>query len=220
LNYPVDQLNARLLKSVRMGLDEQLHTLLKVADEDAESPFRGKLAWETNTDADQWVAPSAIEQSFRIIRAADRKDLDEDTWIDFYLTVWIAVHEEWGDIWQDPRTEPDAAGREYRLLQKVGIITLFTFLCERLFAKADDLDSPLNLGDLESVKDFVRRTLQGLDPHFFSAKWKLGEFDTRQGRDRILRALRMIPQYKRANVDWREEIDFIDEPEAQRPRAP
>ncbi|HYC38131.1 MAG TPA: DGQHR domain-containing protein [Usitatibacter sp.] len=208
LNYPEEALNARLRKGARMGLKEQLYELLKVVDEDDESPFKGKIAWETNREPDQWVVPAAIELSFSSIRSAERKDLEEDLWVDFYLAVWGVVRAAWGDYWKDPRGEEP----ESRLLHKVSIITLFAFLCAKLFGKADDIDTPLELADMEQVKAATHRFLEGLDPEYFTVKWKLGEYDTRQGRDRILRGLNAVYQFKRAKIDWKSEIDFIQAP--------
>jgi DGQHR domain-containing protein len=220
LNYPQEDLNDRLRKSARMGLTDQIYELLKIVDEDAESPFRGKLDWETNPEEHKWVVPSAIELAFSSLRTAERKDLDEDLWIDFFISIWSVVQHDWPDLWKDPRPAVTGAESESRLLHKVSIITLFTFLSKLLFGKADDFDEPLDLSDIPAVKTATSKFLSGLDPQFFTVKWRLGEFDTRQGRDRILRGLNAVYQFKRAGIDWKKEIDFVEAPSENTTGAP
>ena len=194
LHYEDEDLADRL-KTARMVLGR--HTFVGVVDNSPESPFYQSVEWPTEpTDADadriNLIRPASIEQAVATIQKKNLPDLaDDDSLIEFFFTLWRAVKDRWPDLWV-----PDS-----KLLQKVGLVTLTTFVIEDLVHLADR--GGIDLSDPDATrKEIEDSILDYLDPEFWEREWAAKSLDTSAGRQLVVEALTTMRRNLRREVNW------------------
>lgn len=201
LRYADEDLADRL-KAARMVLGR--HTFVGIVDNSPESPFFQSVEWPTEpTDADadrvNLVRPASIEQSVAAIQRKNLPDLaDDDSLIEFFFTLWSAAKGRWPGLWK-PKSS---------LMQKVGLVTLTTFVIEDLVPLADRGD--IDLAD----PDVTRREIEGnilayLDPEFWEREWAPKSLDTSAGRQLVVDALATMRRNLRRGATWDADLQFL-----------
>ncbi|MES3100521.1 DGQHR domain-containing protein [Sphingomonas faeni] len=199
LNYDAEFLTRRL-ESARLSLNENLSSV-GVMDEDEESPFQGMIAWPNNPKAERIITPSAIETMAGNARAVGFRELeDADTLNAFLFAMWNKVKVEWENVFN----------KDTHLLEKVGLICLTQYICENLRSWALNPRTPINVGDPEDVSVNTGHVLSTLTPEFFSAKWSSTSYDTRAGRDQVMKALETISYNMNNKEPWYQGVQMID----------
>lgn len=201
LHYAEDDLAERL-KTARMALGR--HTLVGIVDSSPDSPFYRSVIWPTeesdaDTDRNDLVRPAAVEQALAEVAKKNLPDLsDDDTLIEFFFTLWRAVKDRWEDLWN----------ADSRLLQKVGLVTLTTFVVEDLVPLADRGD--VDLSDPDAVRDEIdKNILSYLVPDFWSREWAAKSLDTSAGRQLVVDALTTIRRNVRRGVEWDADVRLV-----------
>jgi DGQHR domain-containing protein len=200
LHYAEEELNGRL-QSARMGLGRYT-SLVGVVDADESSPFFRSVAWPVETleeGRQALVLPAAIEQALAIIVQRRLPDLeDTDPLLEFFHAVWRVVRESWPELWT-----PGS-----RLLSKVGIVTLTTFVIDDLTPLADR--DRVNLANPSNVADEVRENiLRNLTTSFWTAEWTAKSLDTSAGRQLVVDAIKQMRRNMVRGVPWSENIQLI-----------
>jgi hypothetical protein len=148
------------------------------------------------------VLPAAVEQALGVIAQKNLPDLvDDDALIEFFFTLWRAVREEWPHLW--------TAGS--RLLGKVGVVTLTTFVIDDLTPLADR--GAIDLSDPTVVYEEIRKILRSLTPAFWTSEWAAKSLDTSAGRQLVVDALIQVRRNIRREVPWYADISLIDTPD-------
>jgi DGQHR domain-containing protein len=199
LNYDAEFLTRRL-ESARLSLNENLSSV-GVMDEDEESPFLGMIAWPNNPKAERIITPSAIETMAGNARAVGFRELeDADTLNAFLFAMWNKVKVEWAHIFN----------KDSHLLEKVGLVCLTQYICENLRSWALNPRTPINVGDPDDVTLNTGHVLSTLTPEFFSARWSSTSYDTRAGRDQVMKALETISYNMTNEEPWHQGVQMID----------
>ena len=203
LHYAEEDLADRL-KTARMVLGR--HTFVGVVDNSPESPFYKSVEWPTkSTDADadrmSLVCPASVEQAVAAIQKKNLPDLaNDDSLIEFFFTLWRAVGDRWPDLWT-----PSS-----KLLQKVGLVTLTTFVIEDLVPLADRGD--IDLSDPEATrKEIEDNILNYLDPEFWKREWAAKSLDTSAGRQLVVEALTTMRRNVRRRANWDADLQLLVE---------
>ena len=194
LRYAEEALADRL-KTARMALGR--HTLVGVVDSSPDSPFYKSVEWPTepsDADADRTnlIRPASVEQALAAISRKNLPDLaDDDSLIEFFFTLWRAVSDRWPDLWT----------ADSKLLQKVGLVTLTTFVIEDLVPLVDRGD--IDLTDPDATRTEIENNiLDYLDPEFWQREWTAKSLDTSAGRQLVVRALTTVRRNLKRNVNW------------------
>ena len=194
LHYEEQSLADRL-KTARMVLGR--HTFVGIVDNSPESPFYRSVEWpteptDTDTERKDLVRPASVEQAIAAIQRKNLPDLvDDDSLIEFFFTLWSAVRELWPYLWTT----------ESKLLQKVGLVTLTTFVIEDLVPLADRGD--IDLGDPDATRREIEdNILDYLDPEFWKREWAAKSLDTSAGRQLVVDALTTMRRNLRRGANW------------------
>lgn len=194
LHYVEEDLAERL-KTARMVLGR--HTFVGIVDSSPESPFYESVEWPTESteaDADRknLVRPASVEQAIAAIQRKNLPDLgDDDSLIEFFFTLWSTIMNCWPDLWS----------AESKLLQKVGLVTLTTFVIEDLVPLADRGD--IDLANPEATrKEIEDNILDYLDPEFWKREWAAKSLDTSAGRQLVVDALTTMRRNLRRGAKW------------------
>ena len=153
LRYAEEALADRL-KTARMALGR--HTLVGVVDSSPDSPFYKSVEWPTepsDADADRTnlIRPASVEQAIAAIAKKNLPELaDDDSLIEFFFTLWWAVRDRWPNLWT----------ANSKLLQKVGLVTLTTFVIEDLVPLADR--GELDVADPDATRTEIENNILGL----------------------------------------------------------
>jgi DGQHR domain-containing protein len=201
LNYAKDQLEARL-KSARLNLNSNLASV-GVLDTEEDSPFRGKIAWPNNPEADRWIAPAAIEAMASEAKSLGFGELEDlDSLNAFLIAMWSVVKDEW----------PQLFVKDSKLLGKVGLTCMTRFVSDtfKSWARNPMLREQVDPGDPEKVEQVTRQILTTLDPQFFEAQWKSVSYDTRAGRDLIFNDLVALSFNISSGEDWYQGLNVVD----------
>lgn len=207
INFSDQKLEERL-KTARMRLGPYYH-YGRLVDVDEGSPFRRSVDWPTESttvdpNVDNLVRPSSIEQAIAAIVKQKLPDLldDDDSLLEFFFTLWWAVRERWPNLWS----------KDSKLLQKVGLVTLTTFIIEDLVPLVDRGD--LILSDSESVKkEITENILEYLTPDFWQREWSSKSLDTSAGRRLVVEALTTIRRNNRRGVRWDTGVNLLGDDE-------
>ena len=183
LQYPEAELSDRL-KTARMTLGRHA-SLVGVVDNAADSPFYRAVEWPAEEVPDEprtnLVLPAAVEQGLGIIAQKNLPDLaDDDALLEFFFTLWNAVKNVWPSLWR----------RDSKLLSKVGVVTLTTFVIDDLTPLADR--GSIDLSDPAAVDVEVRDILTYLTPAFWTSEWTAKSLDTSAGRRLVIDALTQV----------------------------
>lgn len=196
------------LRTARMVLGRHA-SLVGVVDSATDSPFYAAVEWPAEEVPGEegtrknLVLPAAIEQALGVIAQKNLPDLaDDDALIEFFFTLWKAVKEEWSDLW--------AAGS--RLLAKVGVVTLTTFVIDDLTPLADR--GAIDLSDPTVVDVEIRKILGSLTPAFWTSEWAAKSLDTSAGRQLVVDALIQVRRNVRRGVPWHADVSLIDTPDS------
>ncbi len=205
LRYEDEKLADRL-KTARIGLGR--HTFVGVVDSSPESPFYKFVEWPTEpTDADadrtNLIRPASVEQAIAAIQKKNLPDLaNDDSLIEFFFTLWSAVKDRWPDLWT----------RESKLLQKVGLVTLTTFVIEDLVPLADRGD--IDLADPDAARTEIEdNILAYLDPEFWKRDWTAKSLDTSAGRQLVVDELTTMRRNLRRGANWDANLRLLADPE-------
>lgn len=203
LQYAEEDLADRL-KTARMVLGR--HTFVGIVDNSPESPFHKSVEWPTEpTDADadrmNLVRPASVEQAIAAIQKKNLPDLaNDDSLIEFFFTLWSAIRDRWRGLWT-----PDS-----KLLQKVGLVTLTTFVIEDLVPLADRGD--IDLTDPDATrKEIEDNILRYLDPEFWKREWAAKSLDTSAGRQLVVDALRTMRRNLTRDMNWDADVQLVVE---------
>jgi len=203
LHYAKDELADRL-KTARMVLGR--HQFVGVADNSPESPFYKSVEWPTESpEADSarvnLVLPASIEQAIVVIQRKNLPDLEtDDALIEFFFTLWSSIKKHWPRLWKP----------ESKLLQKVGLVTLTTFVIEDLVPLADR--GEIDLADPDATRQEIKdNILDHLDPEFWERSWAAKSLDTTAGRLMVVDALRTMRRNLRRGVNWDADLQSVVE---------
>ena len=198
LDYKEHEL-AQRLQTARLTLDENLR-YVGIMDSDPLSPFCGNIALVTsqNDGAQRFVAPAAIENSIAIIQRKEVKELaNDDALCDFFYAIWDPIKDQWPGIWT----------AESKLMHKVCIVAMTTYLTEGLIAKYDW--DELDVADPEAVRKATRRLLASQTPEFWTCEWTIHISDAKVVRDSIVEALTKISRNLRDDEPWHQDIKIV-----------
>ena len=201
LHYEEDDLADRL-KAARMALGR--HAFVGVVDGSPDSPFCKSVEWPTepsDADADRTnlVRPTSIEQAIAAIAKKNLPELaDDDSLIEFFFTLWRAVRDRWPQLWT----------ANSKLLQKVGLVTLTTFVIEDLVPLADRGD--IDLADPDATRTEIEKNiLDHLDPEFWQREWAAKSLDTSAGRQLVVGALTTVRRNLKRGLNWDADVQFL-----------
>ena len=201
LQYEKDALADRL-RAARMVLGR--HTLVGVVDSSPDSPFHKAVEWPAeptgaNADRTNLVRPASVEQALAAIEKKNLPDLaDDDSLIEFFFTLWTAVRDRWPDSWNP----------ESKLLQKVGLVAMTTFVIEDLVPLADRGDIDLANPDVTRA-EIETNILDRLDPEFWQREWAAKSLDTSAGRQLVVDALKTVRRNLKRGVNWDADLRFL-----------
>jgi DGQHR domain-containing protein len=205
LNYHETALRERL-RTARMVLGRHA-SLVGVVDNSVDSPFFHAVAWpvgegEEEADRTNLVLPAAVEQAIAAVAQKNLPDLsDDDALLEFFFTLWKVVKQEWPELWV-----PDS-----RLLGKVGVVTLTTFIIDDLTPLVDRGD--IDIGNPDVVRDEVTEMLASLTPSFWTSEWTAKSLDTSAGRQLVIDALTQIRRNTRRDLPWYSDVPLVDTPD-------
>lgn len=203
LQYPEAVLGERL-RSARMTLGRHA-SLVGVVDNSEDSPFYRAVEWPAEDVPGEsranLVLPAAVEQSLAVVAQKNLPDLaDDDALLEFFFTLWRSVRDAWPSIWV-----PGS-----KLLSKVGVVTLTTFVVDDLTPLADR--GSIDLADPDVVKAEVDQILEDLTPNFWTSEWAAKSLDTSAGRKLVVDALTQVRRNRRRDNAWYADVDLIDTP--------
>ncbi len=200
LEYDEVGLADRLAK-VKVQVSSQLE-FVGLANKNDESPFRGILDLSTTPPDSKWVAPAAIEESFRVISGFNVKELNEDPELmtDLFFTIWKSIKTKWHDIWVKP-------SEQSKLLQKVSIVTLTAFVSKHIIAKFDMQE--IDLFEPDQVAACADKVLGMLNKSFWTVPWNKTGLDTTAGRKILSDSLEQLMRNHR-DADWKSGISLLD----------
>lgn len=204
LQYPEAALGERL-RTARMTLGRHA-SLVGVVDNSEDSPFYRAVEWPVEEVAGETrsnlVLPAAVEQSLGAIAQKNLPDLaDDDALIEFFFTLWRSVKDTWPTAW----------AKGGKLLSKVGVVTLTTFVVDDLTPLADR--GTIDLADPDAVAVEVRQILDDLTPVFWTSEWTAKSLDTSAGRKLVVDALTQVRRNRRRGIPWYADVDLIDTPD-------
>ena len=198
LDYQEQQLATRL-QTARLTLDENLKHV-GIMDVDAASPFRGQieLVSRVGDEGQRFVAPSAIENSVSVIQGKGVRELEsEDALFEFFYAMWTPIKSAWPDLWT----------RESKLMSKVGIVSMTSFITEALVSRYDW--GQLDVTDPESLHERVDDLLRFQTPKFWRCEWNVQINDSRAVRDLIVKALTKVARNLRGEQPWHNDVGFV-----------
>lgn len=199
LDYKEAELSKRL-QTAKVSLHDNL-PFVGYADTEAESPFKGTVALvaEDGTQAQRFVPPSAIESSVALIQGKKVRELDDDDALcEFFYSIWRPIKAAWPDLWN----------RDSKLMNKVGIIAMTSYMAEALISRFDFSDD-LDITDSEQLEKLVQQFLLTQTPEFWKREWKPSSYDTRGGRELVIQSLTRISRNMKSERPWAEDVDII-----------
>lgn len=205
LQYDPDKLNKRLIDSagVSLGIAVDKYEDLEILD--AKAPFKGLIDWPTNTNG--YVASTALESGLSETRDKAALLGIEGLELDIFLQIWSEIKKRYKDIWApyDPKSTKSS-----RLLTKVAIYALTTFILDNMLSTQRSSDTPIDFADGDELEKLVQRVTTRIEPEFWTADWTITELDTASGRQRLVEALQIIESNKRFGRPWYDKVPFID----------
>lgn len=201
LQYADDELADRLT-TARMTLGK--HSFTEVVDGSPDSPFYRCIAWPTEVSAadegrKKLVLPGAIEQALAAIAQKKLPELEhDDALLEFFFTLWAAIKELWPELWHE----------ESKLLQKIGIVAMTTFVIEDLVPLADRND--IDLADPTQVRAEILENILGLmHPDFWNCDWLWKSPDTSASRRLVVEALKQVRRNLNRGIKWDADIQLV-----------
>lgn len=195
---------AERLRAAKVALDVEGVKDVDVVNTDKESPFYQTIDWSTTPQSKRLVQATAIESSLDylgglgVVEFADRDDRRA-----VFLAIWSRVKKQWPQCWVEGS----------KLISKVGIVCLTRFIADRITSWADSDDIAIEVTDLDQIEEQTGKIVEYMDQRFWTAAWAekaSGGFDTNQGRERVVAAIRQLYRNGRNKLEWYTDIDIID----------
>lgn len=197
LQYEESELSKRL-NVARLTLHPNVG-FVGLIDTDENSPFKDMVRWPVDQSTSRIIVPSSIETSLSYIQQQKLKQFEsEDVLIDFFYVIWATIKDKWTTAW-DP---------QYKLLSKVGIVSMTEYMTDALVASFD-----LGLLDISNPDEVKTKTEEILDKQkqdFWTVGWTSTSYDTRAGREMIKEALTRVSRNIRSENKWYADVDLID----------
>jgi DGQHR domain-containing protein len=197
LEFKDEELSERL-RTARLSLRESTG-LVEQVDKEESSPFFGLIDWPINRTGLRCIVPAAIEGALLYAQSKIKILEDPDVLIEFFFAMWRTIKDTWPKLWKP---------QDSKLLDKVGIITMTTFMTDALVALSDM--GNLDLADPDAVESACRAILKSHTPEFWSTPWASTSYDTKAGRQLIVDALVEARRNIRSGVKWNEDIALFD----------
>lgn len=192
------------LKAAGLAFDADGIKDVDLVDSDRDSPFYQCIDWPTNSLEQRMVAATAIELSLEYLKGLGKPELDDrDTRRSVFLAIWRTVKRTWPQLWVQGS----------RLVSKIGIVVLTRFVSDLIVSWSDSDELDIDVADLTQIENQSKRILKYMNELFWVAPWAekaQGGFDTNQGRDRVLQALKQLYRNGKSQTDWYVDIDIID----------
>lgn len=188
------------LRSARLSLSRNVG-YVGLADDTADSPFKGMVALPGKPPADERVVvPAAIESSIAYIQSKKFRQLaDDEAAYEFFVTMWTTIKLSWSQ----------AFGKDSKLLSKVGLVTMTRYVTEAVDFLATYSDQQIDISNSEDVSKAVERILSLQTPDFWLCDWTVAISDTKGVRDEIEGALKSIQQNIRDKEPWSTEVRLV-----------
>ena len=197
LHYQDDALGERLRK-VRMSLSQHLD-FVGFADTEPGSPFKGKIEWPNNPEADGFVTANAIESAIAYLKQKRVPEFEDDgILLGFFFAMWTPVSVKWANLFN----------KDSNLLKKVSILVLTEFLADNLILEYDN--QRLDLTDYQKVSSEVERLIEAINGKFWDTKWTAKSLDTSAGRALLRDSLTKVRRNFNVDRPWYEEVAIID----------
>lgn len=198
LDYQGQQLDDRL-RTARLSLDENL-PFVGTVNSDVSSPFRGHIALvsDVGEPENRFVPPAAIEASIALIQRKQVRELEgTDAMCEFFYGIWTPIKTRWPDLWN----------ANSKLMQKVCIEAVTTFMTDALVARYDW--DQLDVSDPDKVRMDAERIVQLQHKEFWTSEWTIRISDAKAVRDKIIESLVKVSRNMRADQPWHQDIDMI-----------
>lgn len=193
---------AKRLTTARMALGR--YTFAGIVDASPDSPFYQSVIWPTESSSadvarNELVRPAAIEQAIAAIAQKNLPDLgNDDALLEFFFTLWHAVHQMWPNLWH----------ADSKLLMKVGVVTLTMFVIDDLVPLADRED--IDLADPAAVRQEVQENiLNYLCPEFWEREWSSRSLDTSAGRQLVVDDLTTMRRNMVRGARWDSDVRLV-----------
>lgn len=192
------------LRGAKIAFDAEGINDIDLVNSDRESPFYRSIDWTTTPEADRMVQATAIELSLDYLGGIGLPELeDRDVRRSVFLTIWKTIKDQWNNLWV----------KDSHLISKVGIYCLTRSIIDRLASWADNDELDIDITDLEQVEEQTKKIIQYMDTRFWAASWAenaKGGFDTNQGRERVMSAIRQLYRNGRRDIAWHTDIDIVE----------
>lgn len=188
------------LRSARLSLSRNVG-YVGLADDTADSPFKGMIALPGKPQAEERVVvPAAIESGIAYIQSKKFRQLaDDEAAYEFFMAMWTTIKGSW----------PQAFGKDSKLLSKVGLVTMTRYVTEAIDFLATYSDQQVNIANSEDISKAVERILSLQTADFWLCDWTVAISDTKNVRDEIENALKSIQQNIRDKETWSTEIRLV-----------
>lgn len=188
------------LRSARLSLSRNVG-YVGLADETADSPFRGMVALPGKPAAEvRVVVPAAIESGIAYIQSKKFRQLaDDEAAYEFFIAIWSTTKASW----------PQAFTKDSKLLTKVGLATMTRYVTDAIDFLATYSDQQVNISNAEDVSKAVTRILSLQSADFWLCDWTVAISDTKAVRDDIEGALKSIQQNIRDKEPWSNEVRLV-----------
>lgn len=187
------------LKTAKLSLSPNL-SYVGLANDLAESPFKGMISLPSTPTENKKVVPAAIEASIAYIQSKNIRELtDEESAYDLFITIWTVIKDNWH------KTFPN----EPKLMSKVGIVSMTRYITDAINMISGYPGSQIDLSNSDSVYEAVKNILTTQTEEFWLSNWDLAISDTRNVRDQIQEAMLTIHGNIRYKQNWHNEISFI-----------
>lgn len=195
---------AERLKAARISFDAEGIKDIDLVNSDRESPFFQTIDWTTTPKERRMVQATSIEMSLDYMASLGVAEFDDrDVRRNVFLTMWRTIQNRWSSLWK-----PGS-----RLVSKVGIYCLTRFVSDMIVKWSDNEELDIDPGDLEDISEQTEKIISLMDARFWGAEWAEGSeggFDTKQGRERVVRALTQLYRNGRYKDQWYADIEIID----------
>jgi DGQHR domain-containing protein len=197
LHYREDALDDRL-REVRMSISQHLD-FVGFADQEPQSPFKGKIEWPNNPEDQGFIAANAIESAIAYLKQKRVPEFEDDgILLGFFFAIWTPISIKFARYFN----------KDSNLLKKVSIVVLTEVLADNLIVEYDN--QRLDLTDYEKVAKEVERIIETINPKFWESKWTAKSLDTSTGRSLLRDSLIKVRRNFNADRPWYEDVAIID----------
>jgi DGQHR domain-containing protein len=192
------------LKAARISFEAEGIKDIDLVNSDRNSPFYETIDWTTTPKAKRMVQATSIEMSLDYMSNLGVAEFeDRDVRRNVFITMWKTIQNHWVSLWK-----PNS-----RLVSKIGIYCLTRFVVDMIVKWSDNEDLDIDPADLEDISEETDKIISLMDSRFWTTDWaerSEGGFDTKQGRERVVRALTQLYRNGRYKDEWYADIDIID----------